>query len=322
MAWRGSGRVRLTLPAFAITTIVVTALGGALLGHIMRSNGVTAAPFPVTFVGPGSLVNNIELLFEGYMHLGGGYFLGMSLSLHSYAVLASGVLLLCALAFGLMEVFRLGRTAGPMPAGGERQGARLAYVSFWASSLLIQSAAFIGSNAPADIQSARYVLAGYVAIAALTGLLALRGPGWRIAVTAGVCVFALSSTYQLARQPFNSGPPGPSQADQLLRFARSQGVEYAYAGYWDAPDLTWLTKFGLKVYPVQAGCGPAGLCPFPTAQIDSWYHPRPGIRSMLIADPAFPGVGALAPGLGPPLAGATIGNLKVAVYPFDIASRL
>ena len=43
---------------------------------------------------------------------------------------------------------------------------------------------------------------------------------------------------------------------------------------------------------------------------------------MLIADPTFPGVAAIDPQLGRPVAQAQIGQLTVAVYPYDIASRL
>jgi hypothetical protein len=324
MAWRGAGRSRATLPAFALLTTAVAVAGGVLIGHFMRSGGVTATTFPLTFVPPGSIVGNFELLFEGYMSLAGGYFFGIKPDLLGYVVLASGGLVTAAFVLGVLEVRRLAAAAGPRPKGGEPGSARLAYVSYWAISLLIQSAMFVFSSAPVDTGSSRYVLAGYVAIAALIPLLSMRGLGWRLAVTAGVCVFAFSSIYQLARQPFTPGNtfPTPGQSNLLLRFAQDNNVQYGYAGYWDAADLTWLTHFKLKLYPVVSGCGPAGLCPQPNVQIDTWYRPRPGSRSMLVADSSQPGVSAINPQLGKPLKTAEIGNLTVAIYPFDIASKL
>ncbi|HZU61143.1 MAG TPA: hypothetical protein VE983_09265, partial [Solirubrobacteraceae bacterium] len=167
-----------------------------------------------------------------------------------------------------------------------------------------------------------YALAGYVAIMALMPLLTRRGPIWRWAVTAAVCLFALSSTFQMARQPYHpyGHYPGPPQAALVLRFARAHHVNYGYASYWDGGDLSWLTDFKLQIYPVRSGCGPYGLCP-DKARISSWYLPRPSTRSMLIADQAQPGVNALPPQLGHPLATTYIGSLTVAVYGYDIASR-
>lgn len=323
MAWRSAGRARLTVPAFSLIAVAVAALAGALLAHEMRVHGVTSSPFKFTFVTPGNIVNNVELLFEGFMSLGGGYFLGMSPGVLGDVVFVTGALILGALALGLAESFRLARAAGPRPAGGEPPSAKLAYVGFWSSSLLIQCVVFVSTSVPVDTLSSRYVLAGYAAIAALTGVLAVRGPMWRLAVTAGVCLFAISGIYQLARRPFDPGSPfpGPAVANQLVRFARANDVRYGYGGYWDAADLTWLTRFKLKVYPVTTGCGPIGLCPYPTGRINTWYQARPGERSMLIADTAQPGVGSLTWPLRKPVARARIGQLLIAVYPYDIASR-
>ena len=126
--------------AFAFITILVAVLGGALIDHIMRSNGVTSTSFPFTFLTPGSIVNNVELLFEGYMTLGGGYFFGDRPGFLGYLIFASGALLLAAVFLGLVEVRRLASIAGPRPESGERPSPRLAYIGFWAFSLLVQSA--------------------------------------------------------------------------------------------------------------------------------------------------------------------------------------
>jgi hypothetical protein len=114
---------------------------------------------------------------------------------------------------------------------------------------------------------------------------------------------------------------GPAQAAQLTRFAAAHDVRYGYSGYWDAADLTWLTKFKLQVFPVQANCGSLKLCATPAAGISTWYAPRAGVRSMLIADPNQPGLPSIDPALGKPIATTRIGNLTVAVFPFDLASK-
>src|SRR5205823_574253 len=143
-----------------------------------------------------------------------------------------------------------------------------------------------------------------VAIMALLPLLARRGAGWKRAVVAAVSVFAVSSIVQLARRPdveYGRYPTAPT-AQRVLAYARAHHVGYAYASYWQAPDLTWLSDFRLHVYPVNVDCGEFGVCPWPGAQITSWYAHRPGTRSMLISD--MPGLPAEAvdPWLGRPVA--------------------
>jgi hypothetical protein len=350
MAFPSEGRARWTPIVFAALIVLVSLAGGRVIDHLMRASHVTTIPFPFTFVGSASTaVNFFEQLLVGLMNLGGGGFFGASPNIRGFAMLASGVLILAALVLGLWETRRLAagreRTPAPRPAGvggtvalrgpsGEPEPAtvrgpagatpRLAYVSFWLTSLLVQSAAFIGTSVPKiKTGSVRYALADYIAIMALMPLAARRGPIWRIAATAGVCVFALSSIFQLVNRPYDPYGrfPGPPQAEMVLRFARAHDVSYGFASYFDGPDLTWLTKFKLQIYPVSSGCGPQGVCAT-HARIDRWYRPRPGTRSMLIADTAVPGLNQIPPGFPHPLAIDHIGSLTVAVYPFDIASRL
>jgi len=332
MAYRNVGRARWTPVVFALITVALALIAGRVIAHLVRDSGVVTIPFPYTFVGSlKTAATYLEQLVVGWMNLGGGGFFGMSLNLQGFAALASGLFILAALVLGPWEVRRLARarrwaTVPPEPVDRPRPraSARLAYVSFWGTSLMLQSLVFIGTSVPkTKTGSVRYALAGYVAIMALMPLLARRGPVWRWALTAAVCIFALSATFQLAHRPYHPyGPyPGPPQARLVLRFANAHRVDYGYAGYWDGQDLTWLTAFKLQLYPVRSGCGPEGLCP-DKARISSWYAPRPGTRSMLIADQAQPGVPAIPSQLGHPLATTHIGSLTVAVYGYDIASRL
>ena len=322
LAWRGAGRLRVTLPAFALLTTLVAVVAGAIIAHSMRGSGVVAVAFPVSFAVPANLINNIELLVQGWMLLGGGNFFGLPVKASSVAVVVSGVLLLAALRYGLRAVRRAARAAGPRPSAGDRIEPAVAHVAFWASSLLIQSAAFVLSSVPVDTLSSRYVLAGYVAIAALLPLLLRGGVQVRLAVAVAVGLFATSGAYQLIRNPLSPTFAGPAEATQLTRFAAAHDVRYGYASYWDAADLTWLTKFKLQVFAVQSSCGTQTLCKVPAAGISTWYTPRAGVRSMLIADPKQPGLQSIDPALGTPLATTRIGPLSVAVYPYDLASKL
>jgi hypothetical protein len=324
VVWNVEGRARATVLAFAVITILTAAISSLLIGHGMRTAGITATNYPISFLAPGSVFNNWALLLEGYLNLGGGYFLGAAATVAGFVAFASGLLILAAIGFIVAEVRRLAVVPIRHPKRSQVPSTKLAYISFWTSSLLGTSAVFVVSSAPIDSRSARYLVAGWVAILALVPLVALRGPRARVLVTAGVCAFAISMIYQLVREPFAPGNtyPTPAVAATLTRFAEANHVRYAYASYWDAADLTWLSRFKLEVFPVVEGCGPAGLCAFSTIQINTWYVPRPGIRSLLIADPTLPFVPKLDSQLGTPIATTHIGNLDVAVYPFDIASRL
>lgn len=325
MSSRSAGRARWTPIVFTLITVAVALVAGAEVAHLMRSGGVTSSQFANTFAGSVDVAfHNLEMLFAGLMSLGGGYFFGMNLNLLGVIVFVSGTLIVAAIVLGLREVRLWAAEGFAGPANQRAATSTLAYVGFWASSLVVQAAVFILTGVPkVTAGSSRYVLAGYVAIMALVPLLARRGPRRRIAVTAAVCLFALSAIIQLARQPFApfGSYPTASVADRVLQFADAHHVAYGYSGYWDAPDLTWLTRFKLHIYPIQR-CGGEGFCGTPPARITTWYRPRPGEPSILIADSALTGVTWLEPRLGRPLAVTHIGTLTVAVYPFDIASRL
>ena len=117
--------------------------------------------------------------------------------------------------------------------------------------------------------------------------------------------------------------PTPQQAQALARFAKSEHVTYGYTGYWDAADLTWMSDFEVKAYPVsQCVNGSYAICPF-NIGISSWYRPRSGGNSMFVVDHGIQlaTVSAPDPSDGIPSASTTIGDLTVYVYPYDIASR-
>jgi hypothetical protein len=320
IAWRGAGALRARMVTFGVVSTAVSLIGGALVAHALRSGGVTSFPFAFTLVPVGSVVSNFLLTFESYMYLAGGYFFSGSVSVGEWAEFAVGILTVAALLLVLAEVRRRVARSGPRPAGGDPAlGARFTYIVFWAACLITTTAVFLLTSAPQDVNGGRYILAGYVAIGALIPLLATRGFGWKIAVTAAVSVFAVGGIYQTLRQSFAVSPPTPgaAAAGELLRFAQEQHVSIGYAGYWDAEALTWETAFKLQLYPVYE-CDPAdnGICAFPTVQISTWYTGNPHQRSLLIVDPSqqTPTVVGVDTAFGHPIASTTIGNLTAYVF--------
>jgi hypothetical protein len=326
LVWRTRDPAHWRTLGIAGGVAAVALAGGALLHHAMLHRGWTSVPFAVGFAVPGALATNVELLIQAYTNLAGGTFFGGLLNATDAAALVSGGLVILAAVCLPFELRRRAGGSAPAPVPMDPMAARrFVYVTFWSASLAIASLVFVLSDSPVDANSARYVLAGYIAIGALLPLLALRSRGWQATVTAGVCLFALVASYQVIRQPFQPqlNAPTPQEATALARFAKSEDVGYGYAGYWDAADLTWMSKFGLKVYPV-AQCLPPTLsiCPY-NIGVSSWYALKRHTRSMLILDHKIqiPQVAAADPAFGHPLITANIGNLTAYVYPFDIAQR-
>ena len=322
LLWRTRAKEHRLLLAASAAIAAIALLGGALLHHDMVQSGITAAPFGVSIVAPGSLLNNVVVLVRSFSYLAGGNFFGTALNLPDATMLISALLFFAVLLCLPFELRRLAARAPPAPVALDPAAARrFAYIAYWSSSLVITCAVFLLSSAPADQYSARYILAGYVAVAALMPLLALRNRSWLVSVTAGVCVFALIASYQVLRQPFQrrlESSPEPWQASALARFARAQHVVYGYTSYWSAADLTWMSGFQIKVFPVsECISGSLALCPYYIG-ISSWYTPRPGTRSMLILNSEL---SLPDPALGAPIATTRIGTLTALVFPYDIASR-
>ena len=326
LVWRTRAREHWRILAVAVGIAVIALAVGAVLHERMVAMGWTGTPFQIYFAATTVLLNNFVLLVESYVNLAGGNFFGLPASGANIATFASGALLLAAIACLPFALRRRMAGAAPAPVSLDPLAARrFAYIAFWTSSLIITSLAFVLSSAPQDANSARYVLAGYVAVGALLPLLALRNRVWKAAVTAGVCAFALIASYQVIQNPFQPQLkfPTPQQAQALARFAKAEHVGYGYTGYWDAADLTWMSGFDVKVYPVnECSSQNLAICPFDIG-ISSWYKRRPNTNSMLVLDHGIPlqTVTAPNPADGTPIASTTIGDLTVYVYPFDIASH-
>jgi hypothetical protein len=298
-----------------------------------------------TFAAAEAIPTNFKLWWQSLMVLGNGDFFGGTLDFASSLQLLCAVLTLAALAFVVRFAWRAllsctprgwrgGQANGEPGAGGEahpslplpreREPKTLAIVwcAFWGFSAILLSASFIFSSNPIDIYSSRYLVGVIYAVAALLPLLASRGTVARVAVTAGVTIFALSGLVSLFKnEELASGSASYSLYHQVERYLDSRGLDVGYSNYWDAAPIMWSSHFHIKAYPVQ-DCAP-NLCWSYLHMITSWYTtPRPGQRSFLISDATQVISSAPTPNLGKPTAIQQIGPLTVYVYPYDIASRM
>jgi hypothetical protein len=325
----GAPRRRLALVAAIVSA--VTALGAVLIAAAMRHAGVTARALPVAAASISSIPHNLVLLAESFVFVAGGALALPSLHALDVVRLLSAVLALAGVAAAANEA----RIVLAATLSGRAGAARAVYGVFWSSCVLASALAFVLTTAPKDALSGRYLLAAYVASAALLALAAARGPRARRWLALGVCLFAVLAVCQLLARPFvamgtpgvSDHFPGPATAAALERFARAERVEVGYGGYWDAEDLTWNTDFRVLIRPVRP-CSVrhlVTLCYPQLGDVSSWYTPRRDVRSLLLVD--RPGVSydviKKPPAtLGPPIARARVGYLEAYVYPYDIAARL
>jgi hypothetical protein len=329
-AWRGpedgAGRVVL----FGAGALGATVLTSFLFAAFMRSEGIRGfAPSYhefMTFTSPSGLITNIGTLLRALPSLTAGDFFGRTVTQRSELEILSAVLLFAALIAVVWSVRRRVANALPRAAGGgDVVGERFVHTTFWISALGIGLLVFLVASPNPFTTDGRYLLGPYVAIAALLPLMLERGLGWKLIVSAGVSLFVFSALYQ-----FNSGIKEISKgyetvgiARSVASFAQQQDVSVGYAYYWNSIDLTWESDFKVNVYPIQR-CKHIhrALCTFSEISMSNWDQPHGNVRSMLVLNPKARMVRKVEKAFGAWIAYARIGNLKLYVYPYDIASKL
>jgi hypothetical protein len=329
-AWRGpedgAGRV----VAFGLGALGATVLTSFVFAAIMRGEGIRGfAPSYhqfMTFTSPSGLITNIGTLLRALPSLTAGDFFGRTVTTRSELEIVSAVMLFAALLALIWSVRRRVANALPRAAGGgDVVGERFVHTTFWSTALGVGLLVFLVASPNPFTTDGRYLLGPYVAIAALLPLMLERGLGWKLIVTACVSAFVFSALYQ-----FNSGVKEIAKgyetvgiARSVASFAQQQHVAVGYAYYWNSIDLTWESDFKVNVYPIQR-CAHIhrALCTFSEISMSNWDEPHGNVRSMLVLNPKARMVRKREMALGTPIARVKIGNLKVLVYPYDIATKL
>ena len=261
---------------------------------------------------------NFRLWWQSIAVLGNGDFFGRQLTF------SSGLAVACAIV-SLVAVAVLSRGGwGALRARSWAPG-RLSFIVFWCSSATFLTGAFLLSSLPGDIHSDRYLVGVIYALAAVVPAVAARRTATLALALTGTCVVALAGVVSLAQGVDARNTehlPPVATADRIAAIAAREGISVGYSGYWDAAPITWATHFRVRVYPVSICDQGHHLCRFDLHYIDSWYTPRPGIRSFLLADPSLMLVPGPTPDLGPPSRVFHVGQITMYVYPYDVASRV
>jgi hypothetical protein len=313
--------------AFAVVTLVAMLVVTVVFTAIMHGAGFRvdqlAQSAATRFVKPALLAGNIGKLLGELAYLVGGNFLGHRINGHGFLEVISGGALLLAGAAAVLSVYRAVTTAGERPGGGDEVSPRLVHVAFWGTCLMVGLLMFLLSSV--STTDYRYLLGPLVAIAALLPLTAARRGDWRFAVAAGLAAVALAGLARLDTRPVPWLPVDKPLASRdiatVMRFAHRYHAGYGYAEYWDAVNITWHTRFAVRLYPVRR-CGPARASYCPLYHADSFtaaYLPRKGLHTLYIQDGRF--TSAPAPSWGTPIASERVGRLTLYAYRYDIANR-
>lgn len=309
----------------AVTTVLVaagTVVGAEIALRAMHRFHVYTGAHTVAFAQFDELVRNTALFGQSLTDLFNGDFGGASIGPRSALAFACAAVVVAALVvmvrMGADQVRRL-QTACPTATA-----AREAHVGFWFLAVVLTFASWGFFNL-ADVYLGRYLLASAYGVVVL-GAVSLAGRSYaaRLAGLVAACILVGASIVSLAAGDIPANPRNVPRSDFarfLTTFAEGEGLKVGYAAYWTAAPLTWESKFHVDVFPVAACGASSGLCTYPWHEISSWYTPRPATRTFLVTDPRY-GPPPAAVQLGPPVETVHYQNYEVAVYGFDIASKL
>lgn len=341
-ALRRDRRSRL-IAGSALTTVVVAVPVAKLTSSMMASLGyVTLAPPTTQTASLSTLPRHAELMWEGLKGLFNGYLsqttnsglqpiLGVACEVMMVAALA-GVLVVGVYVTVKFVVSGLRRDGQATPT----QLARSMHVIFWAGSAGAISVAWALSTRTEYAHESYYAILLFSVAAIVVLLIRSRSPArWVISLGASIfftaSIVGLTSHYmesfvlpiERSHQPQGFVRTIADYETQIVTFAEANHVLVGYAGYGDAPPLTWRSHERILVRPVQLCNNPNGVdvCPFFLARVPSWYAPQER-RTFLLVDTEEAFLPSLPEGLGNPIAYHTFGPTQMYVYPYDIASRM
>jgi hypothetical protein len=315
----------------AFVTVGVAIPIAKLTTATMNSLGFLTLPTPEKLAPSAELGERAELLFKGLETLFNGALSPTSPDpVHSTVGIVSDVVMTAALTAlvlsGVLALARLIRSSYLKPSSlTPTQLARTLHVIYWVTSAGTACGAFwlaAETGGGTDLHSSYYATVIF-SVAAVIPLLLSSGPTARWLIPAGAAIFFASGLVRINGTFLDFGGTPASTAPGIERAAVASHVSYGYAGYGEAPSLTWHTSGRLTVRPLLECQNPAGvgLCPFYMSAIPSWYVPRQR-RSFLLVNSQEAWVSRLPSGLGKPTATYTFGPIFMYVYPYDIASRL
>jgi hypothetical protein len=323
LGWRVE-LLRRDVGALAVGACVVGALWGVGLEHLAEHYRIVYNDSGFEMAGSGRVLSNTALLFEDVALFGHGTFATGRTPLNVVNTIRE----LTAIG-GVIAVALFALTISRSPRAlfsGSRSSQQRLIGAYWGASILAVSLAFVMITSPVGTNAVRYLTTlwpGLLTIAAL--LYGRRALNWLAALAAGGAVIGCIELQQGLYTPQATLPPDPDEVSMVQRFVTANHLDHGYAGYWDAMPVTLLSDFKVHAFPIEP-CGPAPdrYCPFRVHTIESWYSPKPDVRSFyLVGEPSLdPSLGPPPTAWGPPIKIAELDDLTIYAYDYDIASNL
>jgi hypothetical protein len=311
------------IAAVAGGACLIGALGGFGLERLAEHHRIVYEHPDLALASVSTAVTNAWLLLKVAALFAHGTFITAPPPVEPVDV-ARIVAAIVAIAAVIALLVALARIAPPFLTDTARPPVARLLATYWAASLILVSAPFILTTTPVGLNSVRYVSTLWPALLTLVAIVYARRAHVWLSGLAVVC--ALIGCAELQRDLYSPPvvvQPTPAEVAELERIAASHRLDHGYASYWDAMPITLESDFKLRAYPI-APCGPVGYCPFHLHVIESWYSPKPGVRTFyVVGDQALqPPLAPPPPSWGHPIKTIPVGHLTVYLFDYDIASRL
>jgi len=325
--WRNRSPAARSVALFATVVGAVALIGEALLTTVMVNAGVSSSLNldSFQFIPAASLGADVENTITAWASFADGNFFGIPINKAGTLVFVLGALSLIGLLLAVRLTIRT-TTAWwsdrAVTRASAEHGAHDLFLGYWALALIMTFASYMLTTASASAD-ARYLLSGWVAVAALLGAAVVTEQG-RTVLVAGLVV--LSGV--MIRDNLAFGVPGPGEAypprtaAQIEQYVLSEHTTIGYAAYAYSHNLTWATRFKVKVFPLwPCDLRPGKVCQRALSSDSAWFIPRPHTRTFLISGPQTT-ITAAPADFGTPVAKATFGQFTVSVYGHDVAAQI
>ena len=292
--------------------LVACAVGSVALAEVMvhvfhAFGGMTFAPLNAAFATVQVLPSNLWLAIQSVLGLFGINFFGAT-PLSEQALgglwrLLELVLVVSGISLGIRKL-RM------------KQDDMITRFSWIAISTV--SLAFIFSNQPVDLSTARYLTPWVVFGSILVGR--LYGPkfasmryGFR---GVGVYLLILATTYV----PTLVVPVPPAPQVVLGKWLQAHGLRTGYAGYWDANIVTLVTSGRVRISPVVDNG--THIVPFMWNSNSGWYRKFANFAVFDTSNWGNVNLSTLTQQFGQPLKVETVGQYSVAIWDRNITGCL
>lgn len=259
-----------------VAVVAATGIGAVLHGHAMSQlHGIQPAGISAAWLGYDGMVRNAGMAIRGLLSLLGGLPRPDTAVVTGPGVVAairflSAVVLLVLLPWALLRNLRTNHPARVFMAVA-------ALTSFALSLFVFVTTSIVDISVPEA--SVRYLVPGLMGIVLILVLVVAddrnAGAAPRIAGALAIAVLVFTSPVSLS---LTNLPTRMAQGEldasndrmRLVQFLKSQKLEYGYANFWNAGQLTVLSSQATKIRPILY---PDGLpAPMHHLSSDRWYE--------------------------------------------------